>query len=507
MDTSVSAQEIASAMESLGMSSSEAEAYLGVVGGNLAVVAILDSIPLPDAEPVERAWHRPSADENPLGAWYVKTDIAGSATGRLAGRTLAVKDNLLLAGVPLMNGTHVLEGYVPDVDAEIIKRVLAAGARITGKTVCEAYCFSGGSHTSATGPVRNPHDPTRSAGGSSSGSGAVIAAGEADLAIGCDQGGSVRMPASFCGIVGMKPTFGLIPYTGILGMNPNIDHTGPMTANVADNALLLEVLAGRDGVDSRQSREVADDYEGVFTRELGGGKAGSDLEGLHIGVLREGFGGPGAEAVVDEKVRAAAVRLGKLGATVRDVSVPLHLASAGVTFGALQAMLTSMFHLDGCLIERPDVVPPSYSEHQSRWRERADDLPANVKGALISTEILRRRAGYTTVSRAMQRLPVLRAAYDTALEDADVLLMPTTPMRATPLPPADAPPEVVTALAFGPLANTGAFNSTHHPALSIPCGMSEGLPVGMMLVGQHFAEGVLYRVAHAFEQHEDWRQL
>jgi amidase len=500
--TSVTTEELESAMETLGMSPSDAELYVGVVEGNLAVAAGMEAIPVESPKPVERSWRKPAGDENPLGAWYVKTDIPGAATGKLAGRTLAVKDNLLLAGVPLMNGTHVLEGYTPDVDSEIITRALNAGARIIGKTVCEAYCFSGGSHTSASGPVRNPHNPAHSAGGSSSGSGAVIAAGEADLAIGCDQGGSVRMPSSFCGIVGMKPTFGLVPYTGILGMNPNIDHTGPMTANVADNALLLEVMAGSDGVDSRQSREVELDYDGVFTGELG-----KDLSGLRVGVVREGFGGPGGEAVVDDKVRAAAALLGKLGATVAEVSVPLHPFAGGITFGALQAILTSMFHLDGCLLERPDVVPASYIEHQSRWRDHASELPANVKSLLITCEIMRRRHGYTTVSRAMQRLPVLRAAYDEALAGVDVLVMPTTPMRATPLPEADAAPDVVTAHAFAPLANTGAFNSTHHPALSVPCGLSEGLPVGMMLVGAHFSEGLLYRVGHAFEQHEDWRTL
>jgi amidase len=223
--------------------------------------------------------------------------------------------------------------------------------------------------------------------------------------------------------------------------------------------------------------------------------------------MREGFGGAASEAVVDEKVRAAAVRLGKLGASVSDVSVPLHLNAGGITFGALQAMLTSMFHLDGCLLERPDIVPPSYSEHQSRWRLQADQLPANVKSGLITCEILRRRSGYTTVSQAMQRLPVLRAAYDAALAEVDMLLLPTTPMRASLLPPADAAPDVVTALAFAPLANTAPFNSTHHPAISIPCGMSEGLPVGMMLVGAHFSEAVLYRAAHAFEQHDDWHAL
>ncbi len=163
MDTSVSAEELASAMESLGMSPSDAEQYVGVVEGNLTVAAGMDDIPLEAAKPVERSWRRPPADENPLGAWYVKTDIQGAATGVLAGRTLAVKDNLLLAGVPLMNRTHVLEGYTPDVDSEIITRVLNAGAKIIGKTVCEAYFFSCGIHTSASVPVRNPQNPGQSA--------------------------------------------------------------------------------------------------------------------------------------------------------------------------------------------------------------------------------------------------------------------------------------------------------------------------------------------------------
>jgi amidase len=484
------------------MSSADAPLYVGVVEGNLAVAASLDDIPLEAPEPVDRVWRVPSADENALGAWRVRTDIEGAATGKLAGRTLAVKDNLLLAGVPLMNGTTVLDGYTPDVDSEIITRILNAGARIIGKTVCEAYCFSGGSHTSASGPVRNPHNPDHSAGGSSSGSGAVIAAGEADLAIGCDQGGSIRMPSSFCGIVGMKPTYGLVPYTGILGMNPNIDHTGPMTATVADNALLLEVLAGVDGVDSRQSRDVAVDYDGVFTGELG-----RDLSGVRIGLVREGFGGPVSEPEVDDKVRSAAQRLGKLGASVSEVSVPLHLSGAGIIFGGIQAITTSMFDLDGCVLERPDLVPASYIEHQSHWRELADELPANVKLVLITSEILKRRHGYTSISRAMQRLPVLRGAYDAALAEVDMLVMPTTPMKAPPLPAYDAPPEVVVSQAFAPLTNTAAFNSTHHPALSVPCGMSDGLPVGMMLIGANFTEGLLYRVAHAFEQHEDWRTL
>jgi len=499
MDTSVSVAELAEVMTSLGMSGSDAESYRGLVESNLEVAASTEGMATPEREPVARRWSRPEPDDNPLGAWYVRTDITGNGAGRLAGMRIAVKDNLLLAGVPLMNGTSILEGYTPDVDSEIITRMLNEGATITGKTVCEAYCFSGGSHTSATGPVRNPHNRDHSAGGSSSGSGVVVANGEVDAAIGCDQGGSVRMPSSFCGIVGMKPTWGLVPYTGILGMNPNIDHTGPMTADVKTNAKLLEVLAGPDGEDSRQLNLPAGPF--AYTDQL----ASTDLSGIRIGIVGEGFGLPTSDVNVDAKVRAAALSLAALGAEVSDLSVPMHAQSGVALFGAMQAITTSMFGLDGCLIERPDVVPESYIAAQHGWREQADDLPANVKTVLIYSEIMRRRAGYKYLARAMQGVRLLREAYDDALARVDLLAMPTTPMTATRLPASDASPEEVTALAFGPVANTSAFNNTHHPAISIPCGMSEGLPVGMMLVGRFYDEALIYRVAHAFEQAEDWQ--
>ena len=211
--------------------------------------ALLDDVPdeLPPVRYARTPGERPAPEENPLGAWYVRTHIEGSGSGKLAGRSVALKDNVMLAGVPMMNGTRLLEGYVPPVDATIVTRILDEGGVIAGKAVCEAFCFSGGSHTSESGPVRNPHDPTRHAGGSSSGSAALVAAGEVELAIGGDQGGSIRMPSSFCGTVGMKATHGLVPYTGILSLEPTIDHVGPITANVADNALLLEVIAGADG--------------------------------------------------------------------------------------------------------------------------------------------------------------------------------------------------------------------------------------------------------------------
>jgi amidase len=220
-----------------------------------------------------------------------------------------------LAGVPMMIGAGLLEGYVPEVDATVVERILDAGGEIAGKAVCEYYCVSGGSHTSVSGPVHNPRKRGYTTGGSSSGSAALVAAGDVDMAIGGDQAGSIRIPASHCGIVGLKPTFGLVPYTGIAPLEITLDTCGPMTANVRDNALLLEVIAGPDGIDSRQRGIPA----GRYSEAIDGG-----VKGLRVGVLKEGFGHPNSEADVDARVREAGARLAKLGAVVEDVSVAMH---------------------------------------------------------------------------------------------------------------------------------------------------------------------------------------
>jgi amidase len=491
VETKISEKELQNALSQLGMSTKTPEIYSAMVEANLEVTALVDTIELPPIKVGPRPWERPAAAENPLGAWYVKTNIAPTGQGKLSGRSVAIKDTVLLAGVPLMGGSNILDGYVPDQDAEIVTRMLDAGATITGKSVCEAYCFSGGSHTSDTGPVRNPRNPNHTSGGSSSGSGALVASGQVDMAIGCDQGGSIRIPSSYCGLVGMKPTYGLVPYTGILGMNPNVDHTGPITRTVEDNALLLEVLAGPDGIDSRQSGVSPQNYTSGLAQEV---------SGLRIGLVAEGFGREGGDPRVDEKVRAACGILAGMGVIVSDVSIPMHLLGAGITFAGIQSMMISMFHLDGCPLERPDVTPEGYLQVQSGWRERADELPHNVKVSLLTTQILQNRFGFTYISRAMQRLPLVRAAYDIALNEVDILVMPTTITTAPPLPPKGADAEIVIGAAFGPLLNTAPFNSTHHPAISIPCGVLDGLPVGMMLVGRHWEEATLYRVAHALEQ-------
>jgi amidase len=440
---------------------------------------------------------RPSPAENPLGAWYVKTAIKGRPDGSLAGRRVALKDNICLAGVPMMVGANVLEGYEPDVDATIVERILDAGGEIAGKAVCEYYCVSGGSHTSSTGPVQNPRKLGYSAGGSSSGSAALVAAGEVPMAIGGDQAGSIRIPASFCGIVGLKPTYGLVPYTGIGPLEITLDTAGPMTANVADNALLLEAIAGPDGLDSRQ-RDVK---VARYTQALGRG-----VKGLRIGVLKEGFDHPNSEPDVDSKVRAGAERFKSLGATVDEVSVPMHLTLGFPIWAAIRgdAACVTLLEMNGAGIGHEGLYVTSLLDHAMGWRKRADDFADTLKIASILSRYTLDRYGGHYYAKAQNLRRRLRAAYDTALKSHDLLLLPTTVLKATPIPGKDAGPQEIIRRSWEATRNTCPFNVTHHPAISIPCGMDDCRPIGMMLVGRHWDESTIYRAAEAFEGSGDW---
>src|SRR5215510_7859392 len=300
----------------LRLSDGDVDSFIELMRPTIGAYNAVDAMPdnLPPIRYPRTPGYPPTGEENKHNAWYVKSRVEGAVAGKLKGKTIVLKDNVMLAGVPMMNGASTLEGYVPDVDAPLVQRILDAGGTIVGKAHCEYFCLSGGSHTCAAGPVHNPYKMGYSAGGSSSGSAVLVALGEVDMAIGGDQGGSIRMPSSFCGVYGMKPTHGLVPYTGIMPIEIYVDHTGPMTATVKDNALLLEVIAGADGYDPRQYAPVVHPY----TKALGQG-----VKGMKIGILKEGFEQPTAESAVNESVREAAKRLESLGVAVEDVSIPM----------------------------------------------------------------------------------------------------------------------------------------------------------------------------------------
>ena len=314
---------------------------------------------------------RPAAQDNPLNAWYVRCEIKGTADGVLAGKSVALKDTVSLAGVAMMNGASVLEGYVPDLDATIVTRLLEAGATISGKATCEYLCLSGGSHTSATGPVHNPWKIGYSAGGSSSGSAALVATSEVDMAIGGDQGGSIRIPSSNCGCYGMKPTHGLVPYTGVFPIEMTLDHVGPITANVADNALLLEVLAGADGLDPRQYNPLTQRYTEALGQPVGG---------LKIGILTEGFKRPESEQDVDTAVRQAAERFRSMGAQISEVSIPGHLQGPAYwTAIAVEGLQDMMMHGNSLGTNYRGLYQPGLADYFAGWRARADELADSLK--------------------------------------------------------------------------------------------------------------------------------
>jgi len=482
----------------LSLTDADVQSFLGLFQGQIDAYNLVDRMPdnLPPVRYARTPGVRPPPEENLHNAWYVKSTVAGAPSGPLAGKTVVLKDNILLAGVPMMNGSSTLEGYVPDIDATLVQRILDAGGTILGKAHCENFCMSGGSHTCAAGPVHNPHRMGWSAGGSSSGCAVLVQQGAADMAIGGDQGGSIRMPASFCGIYGMKPTHGLVPYTGVMPIEVTVDHVGPMTANVSDNALLLEVIAGADGYDPRQFDVRTQPYTAAL---------GQPIAGLRIGVVREGFMQGNAEAVVNEKVLAAAEQLRALGAIVTEVSIPMHLIAGAIATPILvEGATQTMLHGDGYGTSRRDLYVTSLMDFHRNWRQRADELSETTKLFLLLGTHIREQHGSRFYGKATNIARRLRAAYDAELARHDLLLMPTTPIKATPLPPAGAPREEVVARAFDMTANTGPFDITHHPAMAIPCGMADGLPVSMMLVGRHFDELTIYRAAHAFEQSHDW---
>lgn len=320
------------------------------------------------------------------------------------------------------------------------------------------------------------------------------------MAIGGDQGGSIRMPSSFCGIYGMKATHGLVPYTGVMPIELTIDHTGPMTASVSDNALMLEVLAGPDGLDPRQhAGQTAKPYTELM-------KEG--VKGLKIGIVTEGFGWPQSSEAVNDKVRKAAQWFTRLGASVSEISVPMHSVGPAIWLpiaaeGATQQMMKD----NGHGFNWKGLYVTSMVDHHAGWKERADELSETLKITMVLGEyfIKHYRGHYYAKAQNLSRQ--LTQAYDAVLAEVDLLLMPTLPITSTPIPKPGAPIEEVIQRAFEVLPNTCAFDITGHPAMSLPCGLVDGLPVGMQLVAKHYDEATIYRAAYAFEQAGDWKSI
>ncbi|KIN78224.1 amidase [Sulfitobacter mediterraneus] len=484
----------------MSLSDEDLAEYTEIIEPYMQAYDRLDALPdnLPQVRYPRSPGYFPDQTENPLNAWYVKTEVRGAPDGKLRGKRIALKDTICLAGVPMMNGSSIMEGYTPEIDATIVTRMLDAGALIAGKAHCENFCLSGGSHTNAKGPIHNPWKRGYMAGGSSGGSAALVAAGEVDMAIAGDQGGSIRIPSSNCGVYGMKPTHGLVPYTGAMPIEQTIDHLGPVTNNVADNALLLEVLAGEDGLDPRQYKPKTYSY----TESLGRG-----VHGMRIGILTEGFGHPNSESDVEQKVLAAAERFRELGARVDTISVPEHhTAMDAWTAITLEGLQDGMMWGNSTGTNYRGLFLPSMTDHMAQWKGRADELSHSLKACMFVGEHFQRQYRGRFYGKAQNIMRKVNERYHAALQQYDLLLMPTLPIKPQEHPPADCSLSLYVQRAFEMVPNTAPFNGGL-PAMSIPCGLSEGLPIGMQLVGPNYGEMKIYQAAHAFEQSGDWRDM
>jgi amidase len=461
--------------------------------------------------------HFPERSANTHGAWAWKCNIIDkkSKGGKLQGKAFALKDNVAVKGIPMLLGTNFIKGFVPDCDATVTTRILEAGGHILGKAVCENMCHSATSHSSGTGIVESPFAKGYSAGGSSSGSGVLVALGEVDGAIGADQGGSIRVPAANCGIVGLKPTFGLVPYTASGSNEPTNDHLGPMTRNVLDNAIFLEAIAGNDNIDDRS---FAAPYPSLIPKysSIGGLRQEKPLEGKKFAVIKESLNTPALDPRVIKTFQNAVARFVKLGAIVEEVSIPIHSKGAAIwtgvsKVGGFLAKTSGSFGRRGHQMLGLNAL--LHPMGQNNWDEAyasTKNIYLNGLYAVETFPLLLAKA--TNLSRQ------LRDAYDAALETYDILLTPTLPYVATSHAAPDATPLEQITKQIGLTFNTAPFNQSGHPVLALPIGMLEvlegpgvkdkvKLPVSMQVIGKWWDEMAVYEASFAWERSNDWKSM
>ena len=442
---------------------------------------------------------RMDALEGRLNAYLTRTDelaleqaaraderIRAGGAPAVAGIPLALKDVLSTRGIRTTCGSRILETYVPPFDCTPWTRLAEAGSVLLGKTNCDEFAMGSSNENSAFGPVRNPWDLERVPGGSSGGSAAAVAAGEAVWALGTDTGGSVRQPAALCGVVGLKPTYGLISRYGLIAFASSLDTVGTFTRSVRDAALLLQAIAGHDPTDATSLAEPVPDYLAALT---------GDVRRLRVGVITEAFG-EGVQPAVAASVRAAVDRLADLGADVGEVSLP---------------------HTDYALSAYYLIAPSEASSNLARYDgvryglrvpgRDSVEMMARTRGAGFGPEVKRRimlgtyalSAGYYEAyyGQAQKVRTLIIRDYDAAFERYDVLVSPTSPTTAFRLgEKVDDPLAMYLSDVFTIPANLAGV-----PAISVPVGLDEqGLPIGLQLTAPVLREDLLLRVADALER-------
>jgi amidase len=449
-------------------------------------------LPVP---PARDPGYVPDPADNPHNAFIRRCRVVGAADGPLAGLTVGLKDNISLAGVPTTNGSR-LSSYTPVHDAVVVERILTAGGTIVGKLNMDDFGASGLGETSAFGPARNPVDPSRSAGGSSGGSGAAVRAGEVDLSLGVDQGGSGRIPAAFCGIVAAKPTHGLVPSWGITHIDHTIDHVTPLARTVDGAARLLEVIAGDDWRDAQwvRARPEAGHYR----------DAGDDgIAGLRIAVVEESADARICDAAVVANLGRVLEVLRTDGAEVGNASIPLWRDGLSMFIPYIGHLFSDLFRSEGQGAGHLGAYDVHALDAYARTRRNEGALLAQqVKSWLIADRHVHERYFGVPYARLHNARLALRRDIRAALVRWDLLLTPTLPLTAPKLLSGDASfPEVSGRTAARLCYNTAPLNLSGHPALSVPSGLDgDGLPTAVQIVAPHFDERRAFRAAFAVER-------
>ena len=415
--------------------------------------------------------------------------LAGGSGGALTGVPMQLKDNMATRGIPTTCASRMLEGFLPPYDATVARALAGAGAVLLGKGNMDEYAMGSSSETSAFKPVHNPWDLERVPGGSSGGPAAAVAAGLAAYSLGSDTGGSIRQPASLCGIVGLKPTYGLVSRYGLFAFASSLDQIGPLTRTVEDAALVLNAIAGHDPLDSTSIPAEKIDY----TAGLADG-----VKGLRVGIVPE-YLGDGIDPKIADATREAVKQLESLGAEVMEISLPNSRAALAVYYVLAPSECSAN-------LARYDGVKYGYSAQDETGlmaaleatRERG--FGAEVKRrVMMGTYAL--SAGYYDAyyKKAQQVRTLIRREFDEAFGKVDVLVTPTTPTTAFKLGEIQDP-----IVMHANDVCTVPANIAGIPGISVPCGFVDGLPVGLQLLGAHLSEATVLRVAYAYEQATDW---
>ncbi|OHV48881.1 amidase family protein [Pseudofrankia sp. BMG5.36] len=484
------------AKEHLHLTPAEAELYAAALDPILASIDRIDEL-TPLVTPLRHTDRYPgsvpSVEADPYHAFVRRCLVRGAADGPLVRLRVGVKDNLAVAGIPITNSSRTLS-HTPTSDAVVVERLLDAGADIVGKTNLDDFSTSGTGESSWYGPARNAVDPARSAGGSSGGSGSAVRSGAVDIAIGVDEGGSARIPASFNGVVSIKATHGLVPSHGLTYMDHTIDSVCPIAATVELTARALDVMSGHDDRDPQWVRARPEPTTSAAT--LGDGVAG-----LTIGVVRQSIAEGLCEPGVLAAFHASCDALAAAGATITEVDIPLWSDAWAIEVAALVSLAWATVQTDGVGYGHLGEVDVDRVHGFGLVRRlEADSFPPFFKIWLLAGRYLNERYFSTYFAKGLNLRRTLRAQIDEALAGRDLLVTPTTPHVAPVL--LDRPAGDAELLVRGTTmaGNTAPLNLSGHPALAVPSGAdADGMPTSIQIIGAHFADALTLRAGAVVE--------